>query len=190
VSYSSNNAAATVTLGVPQTCLAMKQATRSRCTSSHRLHSLIGFGAQTVKPPTFGFEAQTKKSSSRFWGPNHQTVAVVLRPNHQTINLGFEAQTKKPSQWFWGQTTNKPSPLVLRLNWETRASRLLLMYDTDHTRCHLTSRSSGHQVPNLWLIISDPPHQVSDSYLDPHCCPPCHIRHLHIMRQAIMYLHT
>jgi hypothetical protein len=36
-------------------------------------------------------EAQTKKPSRWFWGPNHQTV-----------DLGFEAQTKKPSRWFWG----------------------------------------------------------------------------------------
>jgi hypothetical protein len=55
-----------------------------------------------------GFEAQTKKPSWWFWGPNHQT-----------IDLGFEAQTKKPSQWFWGQTTDKPSPPILRLNRET-----------------------------------------------------------------------
>jgi hypothetical protein len=41
----------------------------------------------------------------------------VLR--HKPINLlplGFEAQTKKQSKWFWGQTTDKPSPPILRLN--------------------------------------------------------------------------
>jgi hypothetical protein len=37
-----------------------------------------------------GFEAQTKKPSRLFWGPNHQT-----------IDLAFGAQTKKPSRWFW-----------------------------------------------------------------------------------------
>jgi hypothetical protein len=39
----------------------MKQATGYRCVSSHRLHPLIGFKAQTDKPPLLGFEAHTKK---------------------------------------------------------------------------------------------------------------------------------
>jgi hypothetical protein len=53
---------------------------------------------------------------------------VILRPNHsQTVAIGFEAQTdekpsppvlrpnwQKPSEWFWGQTTHKLSPSVLR----------------------------------------------------------------------------
>jgi hypothetical protein len=112
-----------------------------------------------------GFEAQIKKRLWWFWGPNRQT-----------IDLSFETQTKKSSWWFWGQTTNKPSPLVLRLNWKTRVSHLLHVYDVDQTRCHPTSRSSGHWVLDMCLIIPDPPHQVSYS------CPPCRIRHLYITR--------
>jgi hypothetical protein len=161
------------------TYFTIKQATRCRRISSHRLHSLIGFEAQTDKPPPLGFEAQTKKPSRWFWGPNHQTV-----------DLGSEAQTKKLSQWFWGQTTDKPSPPVLRLNRKTCASCLLHVYDADHTWHHLTSQSFSCWVPDLYLIIPDPPHQISYSCLDPRCCLPCHIHHLHITRQAITFLQT
>jgi hypothetical protein len=125
------------------------------------------------------FEAQTKKPPWWFWGPNPQTV-----------DLGFEAQTKKLSQWFWSQPTDKLPPSVLRLNQETRASRLLHMYDADHIRHHPTSRSSGHWAPNLCLVIPDPPCQVSYSCPDPHHCLPRHICHLHITRQANSFLHT
>jgi hypothetical protein len=118
-----------------------------------------------------GFEAQTKKPSQWFWGPNHQT-----------INLDFQAQTKKPSQWFWGQTTDKLSLPVLKLNQKTHASHLLHVYDVDRTWCHPTYRSSTHWRPDLCLIIPDPPHQVSYSCLDHRHCMPCRIRHLHIMR--------
>jgi hypothetical protein len=32
-----------------------------------------------------------------FWGPNQETVAVVLRPNHwQTVAIGFEAKPENP----------------------------------------------------------------------------------------------
>jgi hypothetical protein len=122
---------------------------------------------------------KTKKPSQWFWGPNHQTV-----------DLDFEDQTKKSSQWFWGQTTNKPSPSVLRLNQKTHASRLLHVYDADCTRRHSISWSSSHRVPNLCLIIPDSPHQISYSCLDPHHCSSCRIRHLHITRQANMFLYT
>jgi hypothetical protein len=121
---------------------------------------------------------------------------VFIHPSvsrHKPTNLlplGFEAQTKKLSQWFWGQITEKLSPPVLRLNQKTHASRLLHVYDADHTRRHSTSRSSGHWVPDLCLIIPDPPHQVSYSCLHHHRCTPCCIRHLHITRQANTFLHN
>jgi hypothetical protein len=73
-------------------------------------------------------------------------------------------------------------PPVLRQNWEILAwlaSR----------RCHPTFRSSDHRVPDLCLTILDPLHQVSYSYLDPHCCPPYRTCHVHITRQANMILH-
>jgi hypothetical protein len=172
------------------TCFTMKQATGCQHMFSHRLHLLVSFEAQTIKPPPLSFEAQTKKLSQWFWGTNHQTVAVVLMSNHQTTDLDFEVQTKKLSHWFCGQTTDKLSPPVLRLNWETRTSCLLHVYDADHTRRHSTSRSFNYRVPDLYLIITDPLHQVSNSCLDPCRYPPCRIRHLHITRQATTFFQT
>jgi hypothetical protein len=83
----------------------------------------------------------------------------------------------------------KPSTLVLRLNQEIHAPRLLV-HGADRTWRHPTSRSSGHRVPNLLLIIPGPLHQVSYCYLYPHRCPLCHTCHLHIMRQANVIFHT
>jgi hypothetical protein len=127
--------------------------------------------------------------------------SVLRRKSANLFPLGFEAQTKKLSQWFWGAThqtvdlgfnaqTKKVSPPILRLNREIRASRLLHVYDADRTWCELTSRSYGHQVPDLCLITADPPHQVSYSCLDPRCCLPYRILHLHITRQGNMFFHT
>jgi hypothetical protein len=98
-----------------------------------------GFEAKPSETVTTGFEAKSAK-----------TVWVVLRPNYsQTVDIGFEAQTdEKLSELFWGQTTHKSSTLVLRINQETRASRLHL-HDANRTQCHLTSRSPGHRVPDL-----------------------------------------
>jgi hypothetical protein len=80
---------------------------------------------------------------------------------------------KKLSQWFWGQTTDKWSLLVLRLNRKTHASRLLHMYDVDCTQRQLTSLSFDYWVPDLYLIIHDPPHHVSYSWLNPRRCLSC-----------------
>jgi hypothetical protein len=53
---------------------------------------------QPTNQSLHGFEAQTKKPSWWFWGPNHQTVAA-----------GFEAQLENPpAPWFWG-STKKPT---------------------------------------------------------------------------------
>jgi hypothetical protein len=142
------------------------------------IHTSV-FWCKSANLLPLGFEAQTKKLSQWFWGLNHQTV-----------DLSFDAQTKKPSQWFWGQTTYKPLLPVLRLNRKTCASRLLHMYDADRTRYHSTSWSSSHRVLDMWLIIPDPPHQVSYSCLDLHRCLSCRIHHLRIMRQANTFLHT
>jgi hypothetical protein len=63
-----------------------------------RIHPPIGFVAQPINRGPLGFEAQTKKPSQWFWGPNHQTVAV-----------DFEAKPGNPPQsWFWG-STKKPT---------------------------------------------------------------------------------
>jgi hypothetical protein len=126
-----------------------------------------------------GFEIQTIKPSQWFWGTNYQTV-----------DLDFDAQTKKLSQWFWNQTTDKPLSPILRLNRKIHASRLLHMYDADRTQCHPTFRLSDNRVPDLCLIIPNPPHQFSYSCLDPHCYSSCRIHHLHITRQSNVFLHT
>jgi hypothetical protein len=112
-------------------------------------HPPIDFVAQPTTHSLLSFEAQIKKSRRWFWDTNHQTGAT-----------GFESQTRKPSTLF------------LRLNQETRAPHLLV-YGTDRTRRHPTSRSFGHRVPDLWLIIPDHLHQVSYSCLDPRRCMPC-----------------
>jgi hypothetical protein len=54
----------------------MKQAIGCQCVFSHRLHSLIGFEAQTDKP-----------SPTWFLDPTQEMVTVILRsksPNFQT----------------------------------------------------------------------------------------------------------
>jgi hypothetical protein len=137
------------------TCFKMKQAARCQCVSSHHLHPLIGFEAQTDKPPP-----------TWFWGPNQETVVVILRP-------------KSPNRhpWFWGPI-QETLTVVLRPNhWQT----ITISFE---------AKPSGHRVPDLCLIIPDPPHQVCYSCLNPCHCPPCCIRHLHIMRQANTFLHT
>jgi hypothetical protein len=75
--------------------------------------------------------------SYRFCGPNWETL------HHQFWGQAEET----PSQWFWGQTTNKSYTLVLRLNQET-LTPCLHVHGADRTQRHLTSRSSGHQVPD------------------------------------------
>jgi hypothetical protein len=132
-------------------CFIMKQAVGYRRVSSYRLYPLIGFEAQTDKPPPHGFEAQTKKLSRWIWGPNYQTV-----------NLGFEAQTKKPSQWFWGQTTDKPYPSVLRPK-----SRNPHFSSPPRVRCesHITSPDLLIVWPPSTQLVPDHPRSSAPSLL-------------------------
>jgi hypothetical protein len=65
---------------------------------------------------------------------------------------------------------NRPT-LVLRLNQETCAP-YLHMHGVDRTWRHPTSRSSGHQVPDL-CDYSGPVHHVSYSCHNPHRCTSC-----------------
>jgi hypothetical protein len=140
-----------------------------RAIATGRLPVELWYLSTTILKPTnwspLGFEAQTKKPSRWFWGPNHQTRAT-----------GFELQI------------GKLLILVLSLNQETYAPRLLV-HGTDCTRCHPTSRSSGHQVPELCLTIPSPLHQVTYSCLDPRRYLPCLTCHLHTTRQANTILH-
>jgi hypothetical protein len=91
------------------TCFMMKQAVGCRCMSSHRLYLIIDFEAQTDKPPPTWFWGpnqetvimilRPKSPNHRpwFWGPNQETIAVVLIPNYwQTIATSFEAKPENP----------------------------------------------------------------------------------------------
>jgi hypothetical protein len=121
---------------------------------------------------------------------NRQTVAhLVWRPKPRNRRGDFVGQITKPQLPLLRPKPGNPSTLVLRLNQETRATRLLV-HGTDHTQRHPTSRSSSHHVPDMCFTIPSPLHYVSYSYLDPHCSPPWLTCHLDTMRQANMILHT
>jgi hypothetical protein len=85
--------------------------------------SFVGFLAQPTNHSLLGFEAQTKKPSWWFWGPNHQTVAVSFesqtgKPSTtgfqakagETIAIGFDVKLKnRPSGFEVKPLTNRPS---------------------------------------------------------------------------------
>jgi hypothetical protein len=172
------------------TCFMMKQATGCP------MHVLTSFS-----------------STHWFWGANWQISShLVLRPKPRNRCSDFVGQITKPhlpflrmkpgnpSEWFWGQTTRtvatgfglnheKLWTLVLRLSQETRTSHLLV-HGANRIQRRLTSRSSGHRVPDLCVTIPDPLHRVSYSCHDPRRCPPCRTCHLHTMRQANVILYT
>jgi hypothetical protein len=73
--------------------------------------------------------ATDKPKPAWFWGPNQETVAVILRPKSPNQSyqfwgpnweifhhLGFEAQLRNPPTVL-RPNLEKPSPLVLRPNW-------------------------------------------------------------------------
>jgi hypothetical protein len=130
-----------------------------------RWHPFVYFMPQPTNRNLLDFEVQTRKLST-----------LVLRP-----------KLPNRSYRFWGPN-QETIDLVLRLNQETRAPHLLV-HSTDHTRCQLTSRSSGYRVLDLYLTILSHLHQVSYSYLDPCRCPSCHSCYLHITRHANTILH-
>jgi hypothetical protein len=100
-------------------------------------------------PSPSWFWGSTKKLTTGFEAKPGETIATSFKIKlEKTIATGFEAKQRKPSEWFWGQTTHKSSTLVLRLNQETRASRLHV-HGADHTRCHPTTRLPAHRVPDL-----------------------------------------
>jgi hypothetical protein len=118
-----------------------------RLKSPHRIYRFWGTNRETLHH--LGFETQPRNSPPIFRPNREKLSALVLRSNRRKPSQWFWGKiTNKPSQWFWGQTTDKPLTLVLRLNHEIRALRLLV-HDADRTRCYQTSRSSGYRVPNL-----------------------------------------
>jgi hypothetical protein len=83
----------------------------------------------------------------------------------------------------------KPNHPCLRVGCHKTCNPRLLVHGVDRTQCHLTSWSSDHQVLDLCRTILDPLHQVSYSCLDPSHCLSCRTCHLHITRQANVFLH-
>jgi hypothetical protein len=125
---------------------------------------------------------------SDLWRNRKTITHLVLRPKLRNRHSDFVGQITKLQLLVLRHKPGNPSTLVLRLNQETRSPRLLV-YGTDCTRCHPTSRSSSHRVPDLCLTISDHLHQVSYSCLDSHRCPPYRTCYLYTMRQANTILH-
>jgi hypothetical protein len=121
--------------------------------------------------------SRTDLPLSVLWHNREPEACLVLGPKIRNYHGDFDAQI------------TKPPTLILRLNQATRSPRLLV-HGADHKRRHPTSWSSDHWVPNLYLTILSPLHQVSYSCLDPHYCPPYHTCHLHTTRQANMILCT
>jgi hypothetical protein len=143
----------------------VKQVTRSRCVSHANL------------PPSI------------LWR-NRQTEAhLILSPKPRNCRGDFKLQIIKPQLPVLRCKPRNPSTLVFRPNQEIRA-HCLLVHGADHTQCHPTSRSIDHRVPDMWLIISGPLHQISYSCHDPCRLPPCRTCHLHTMRQANVILYT
>jgi hypothetical protein len=117
----------------------------------------VGFMAQPTNRSLHGFEAQIGQLEPPVLSPNQRkTSPPILRSNWRKPSTPvLRPNWRNLSQWFWGQTTDKPSTLVLRLNQETHAPRLL-MHGVDRTQRHLTSRSPGHQVPDLCDHLRSP----------------------------------
>jgi hypothetical protein len=122
------------------------------------------------------------------WSNRQTEVCLILRHKPRNRRSDFEAQITKPELLVLRPRPGNPSTLVLRLNQEICAPHLLV-HGADHTQRHPISRSSGHRVPGLCLTILSSLHQVSYSCLDPHRCPSCRTYHLHITRQANVFLH-
>jgi hypothetical protein len=95
----------------------------------------------------------SSSSAHRFWGANRQTIAhLVLWPKPRNCRSDFVGQITKPHLLVLRPNPGNLSTLVFRLNQETYAP-YLLVHGVCHTQHHPTSRSSGHRVPDLCLIL-------------------------------------
>jgi hypothetical protein len=111
-----------------------------------------GFDTKLGEIVATGFEAKSEKTiATDFEAKPEKTVATGFEAKPKKIDAtGFEAKPEKTVYHrFWCQTTGKPSTLVLRLNQETCAPRLLVHGGADCTQRHQTSWSSGYRVPDL-----------------------------------------
>jgi hypothetical protein len=142
------------------TCFHVKQVTKSRCVL-RTVFILHRFCRATNKPKLAWFwgpnqetiavilSPKSLKRTCRFWGPNQKTTTTVLRQNREKPSPSvLRLKQYKPFQWFWGQTTDKLSTLVLRVNKEIR-TLCLLVHGTYRTQRHPTFRSPGHRLPDL-----------------------------------------
>jgi hypothetical protein len=135
------------------------------------------FKAKLEKTVITGFEVKPEKTiTAGFETKPLETVTIDFEAKPvKTVTIGFEAQTDEKSY---------ASTLVLRLNQETCAPPFHVN-GGDRTRRHPTSRSFGHQVPDLCTrspTISGPLHQVSYFCHNRHRCTPYRTCHLHTTR--------
>jgi hypothetical protein len=144
-------------LGNPSpTCFAMKQAIGCQHVSSHHPYLLIGFEAQTDKPPPTCFwgpnqlivmvilSVKSPNRSYRFGGPNWKPERVVLRPNH-----------KNRIHQFWGQTIRTVST-----SFEVKLGETIYLGFEAKKRNSCSSCSCGRCRPHIAspnLLIVWPP---------------------------------
>jgi hypothetical protein len=134
------------------------------CTTRHRSFTSFEANWETLawlasrwnKP--LDFDASRAVLLSSILCRNQQTIArLVLRPKSRIRCGDFETQITKLQLPVLRLKPENPSTLVLRLNQETRALRLLV-HGADHTQHHPTSQSFDHWVPDLCLTIPGPLH--------------------------------
>jgi hypothetical protein len=164
------------------TCFAMKQTIRCRHMSSHHLHPIISFEAQTDKPPPtwlWGTNQETvavilkpKSSNHRpwFWCPNQETVIVILRLNYrQTVAINFEAKPENPRfsspprVWCRSHMVSPDLPIVWSLS-----TRLV----PDHPWSSASSLLLLPRSLSLFTMSHSPPthHEIS-KHVSPHRIP-------------------
>jgi hypothetical protein len=163
------------------TCFHVKQAARSRRVS-RAVFILCWFCGITDKPyPAW------------FWGPNQETVVVILMPK----SLNRRCQFWGPNQEtlyhrFWGQIgRNHPSgfeakPLTNRQPWfwgSIKKSALLVTSCTVQITHNVTIPPDHLAIEYVtYVTIPDPLHQVSYYCHNSRRCPLCRTYHMHTMR--------
>jgi hypothetical protein len=120
----------------------------------------VGFVVQSINRSPLDFEAQTKKPSRWFWGPNHQTKAT-----------SFDAQTRKPSTTlFWG-STKKPTADFEAKPGETVATSFEAKLEKT---VWVVLRPNHSQTVDLGFVAQprNPPSSSPRARCRPHTAPP------------------
>jgi hypothetical protein len=168
----------------------------------HCLHPPIDFVAQSTNRSPLGFEAQTKKTSRWFWGPNHQTVPTSFEVQTEKPEAtGYDAKPRETVTTSFEAKPGETVPVVFRPN---HSQTVDLGFGAQPRnppssspcawyRSHTASPDlpiARPSITRLCLTIPGPLHQVFYSCHNPHRCPPCHTCHLYTMRQAnaILYM--